>query len=304
MPGTISRVVVYLSSSGHVAPEIMTLAQNCGQVLAQGGYDVVFGGMDLGPMGALASNTLQHGAKVIGIVPKKLRESAFVHKNLTRSLLVDTLAERKQLMFDLAHAVLILPGGFGTLDEAADILFWAALGLHNKPVIFVNPNGFWDDILALYHKVLAAYPDVHALVRTVATMDAALIELQKAGDVPRTCRVPYQSLPSMEDAIIAGAGPYICEGHKIEDVTGVIAALLCKQLNLTTRALGVVNDQGFYDPLFRYIARAAQEKMITEACLTLLAQANSRTALLDILDDHKHAEIDLAQKWGKVEAER
>lgn len=302
MASFIQRCVVYLSSSGHVSPSITHLADHLGQSLAQNGCGVVFGGMDLGPMGTLANAAMAASGSVIGIVPKKLRESAFVHQSITKSVLVDTLAERKRLMFDLSQAAIVLPGGFGTLDEAADILYWATLGLHNKPLIFINPNGFWDDILFLYNRVLAAYPSAQPFMRAVASVEEAINVLKELDTEKRALTVPYQHLPSLEEEIIAGTDPLVINGTAIRSLTLAVAGLLCKQLNLTQRPIGVVNTGGFYNPLFQYIEKALQEKFITDSCLTLLKQAPDASALLALLESDVHVTVDLTKKWGKAEA--
>ncbi len=301
MSGAIQNIVVYLSSSGHVTDDILQASADLGHKIAQKGYGLIFGGMDLGPMGALANAALHEKGVVTGIVPQKLRESAFIHNALTKSIVVDTLAERKRMMFELSDAVIVLPGGFGTLDEVADILYWAALGFHNKPIIFVNIRGFWDDVLCLYDRLFSNQPNIKALIKWSSSPHEALNILEQFPEKTKLISPLSEPLPCFEDDILSSPDPLIVNEQNIRSLTTVIAGLLCKQLNLTSRAIGVVNKDSFYDPLFNYIDRAYQENFITRDCLLLLNQAKSPEELTVVLQSHKHTKIDLAKKWGKSE---
>jgi hypothetical protein len=107
-------------------------------------------------MGVVADAALAGGAEVIGVLPEVLAGKEIAHTGLTRLELVPTMHERKALMAELAHAFLVLPGGYGTLDELMEAVTWLQLGLHDKPVILINTAGYWDGLLAFLDSAVAA----------------------------------------------------------------------------------------------------------------------------------------------------
>jgi uncharacterized protein (TIGR00730 family) len=104
----------------------------------------VYGGANVGLMGAVADGVLSKGGKVIGVLPKFLKTKEIAHENLTELILVDTMHERKTTMHELCDGVIALPGGFGTLEEFFEMLTWGQLGLHQKPIAILNIEGFYD----------------------------------------------------------------------------------------------------------------------------------------------------------------
>jgi len=117
---------------------------------------MVYGGANIGLMGAVADTALAGGAEVIGILPAVLEGREIAHAGLTTLELVPTMHERKARMVELADAFLVLPGGYGTLDELLEVVTWAQLGLHAKPVILINTTGYWDALLAFLDQSVAA----------------------------------------------------------------------------------------------------------------------------------------------------
>jgi uncharacterized protein (TIGR00730 family) len=117
---------------------------------------MVYGGANVGLMGAVADAALAGGAKVIGVLPAVLEGREIAHTGLTRLDLVPTMHERKARMAELADAFLVLPGGYGTLDELLEAVTWAQLGLHAKPVILINTAGYWNGLLAFLDSAVAA----------------------------------------------------------------------------------------------------------------------------------------------------
>jgi uncharacterized protein (TIGR00730 family) len=109
----------------------------------------VYGGANVGLMGAVADGVMSAGGKAIGVLPIFLQSKELAHTSLTELILVDTMHERKTKMNDLCDGVLALPGGFGTLEELFEMLTWAQLGLHKKPIGILNTNGFYDALLVL-----------------------------------------------------------------------------------------------------------------------------------------------------------
>ena len=143
----IKTLTVYLGSSGFASDIYKQSAIDLGRMIAERDYYLVYGGMDAGLMGLLAKTTLEHNGDVTGIVPQKLKDSERILGNLSETILVEDLWDRKKRMFKMADAVLALPGGFGTLDETLEVLYWGSLKLHNKPLVLININGYWDNLI-------------------------------------------------------------------------------------------------------------------------------------------------------------
>lgn len=145
----IKNVCVYCGSSSNVDPAYKEAATRLGNLIAEAGMNVVYGGGRVGLMGLVADGALDKGAKVVGIIPHHIEEREVQHDNLTEMHVVDTMHIRKQMMVDRSQAFAILPGGLGTLDELFEIMTWKQLGLHDKPIIVINMNGYWDKLLEL-----------------------------------------------------------------------------------------------------------------------------------------------------------
>ncbi|UWX58990.1 TIGR00730 family Rossman fold protein [Chryseobacterium oranimense] len=120
-----------------------------GKTLAKQNIRLIYGGADVGLMGAVADGTLNEGGKAIGVLPHFLQSKEIAHKNLTELILVETMHERKTKMNDLCDGVIVLPGGYGTLEEFFEMITWAQLGLHKKPIGILNIDGFYDDLIKL-----------------------------------------------------------------------------------------------------------------------------------------------------------
>jgi uncharacterized protein (TIGR00730 family) len=127
-----------------------------GGAIAAAGLGLVYGGAIAGLMGAVADAALAGGAEVIGVLPDVLAGKEIAHTGLTRLELVSTMHERKARMAELADAFLILPGGYGTLEELLEIVTWAQLRLHTKPCILINTAGYWDGLLAFLDTAVKA----------------------------------------------------------------------------------------------------------------------------------------------------
>ncbi len=151
MPNVSSRlgsVCVYCGSSNDVEPSYITDAYAIGQSFAQAGLKLIYGGGGVGLMGAAARGAHSAGGAVLGIIPTFLRgrEQPF---DDVETVIVDNMHERKMMMYERADAFVVLPGGIGTLEEIVELLSWRRLDLHQKPIVFHNPGGFWDPFFAL-----------------------------------------------------------------------------------------------------------------------------------------------------------
>jgi uncharacterized protein (TIGR00730 family) len=150
------RVAVYCGSANGNNPAYLAEARALGAAIAAAGLGLVYGGANIGLMGAVADAALAGGAEVIGVLPEVLVGREIAHAGLTALELAPTMHHRKARMVELADAFLILPGGYGTLDELLEAVTWAQLGLHAKPCILINTAGYWDGLLAFLDSTVAA----------------------------------------------------------------------------------------------------------------------------------------------------
>lgn len=142
-------VCVYCGSSLGCNPEYMNAAKELGRRLASQGFQLVYGGSSVGLMGCLANAALGAGGRVIGVRPNWLFQNEPPHTGLTELREVGSMHERKHLMFELSDAFVVLPGGLGTFDELLEITSWAQLGIHKKPIIAIDIDGFWRPLFDL-----------------------------------------------------------------------------------------------------------------------------------------------------------
>jgi uncharacterized protein (TIGR00730 family) len=150
------RVAVYCGSADGNNPVYLAEARALGRAIAAAGLGMVYGGASVGLMGAAADAAMAAGAEVIGVLPEVLAGSEVAHRGLTRLEMVSTMHERKARMVALAEAFLILPGGYGTLDELLEILTWAQLRIHAKPCVLINTAGYWNGFLDFLDSAVAA----------------------------------------------------------------------------------------------------------------------------------------------------
>ncbi|MCM2677992.1 LOG family protein [Alkalicoccobacillus plakortidis] len=145
----MKRVAVFCGSSEGSDPIYMEQARKLGALLADKGIGLVYGGAQVGCMGAVADACLEAGGEVIGVIPEKLMNVEIAHSGLTEQHIVKTMHERKAMMADLSDAFIALPGGAGTLEEWFEVFTWSQLGYHHKPCSFLNVNNFYDPLLQM-----------------------------------------------------------------------------------------------------------------------------------------------------------
>jgi uncharacterized protein (TIGR00730 family) len=148
----IKQVCVFCGSSPGTDPVHIETARVVGRLLARRGTGLVFGGGHVGLMGAVADAALAAGGEVTGVIPRALELRELAHGGLTRLHVVGSMHERKALMADLSDAFLALPGGMGTLDELAEIVTWAQLGVHAKPVGLLDVKGYFAPLVAFFDR--------------------------------------------------------------------------------------------------------------------------------------------------------
>lgn len=158
-------------------------AAEFGRLCARRGIQIVYGGGHIGLMGVVADAAMREGGRVIGVIPRDLRDREVAHGSLTTLHVVDGMHERKALMGALSEAFVALPGGLGTLEELFEVLTWAQLGFHGKPCAILNVAGYFDDLLAfLDHGAARGFiAQVHRdLVRVADDAEAVLKRLHDA----------------------------------------------------------------------------------------------------------------------------
>jgi uncharacterized protein (TIGR00730 family) len=151
----MKRITVFCGSSSGTEEIYTSQATLLGETFAKRNIELVYGGANVGLMGAVADGVLNNGGKAIGVLPNFLRSKEIAHKQLTELILVDTMHERKTKMNDLCDGVIALPGGFGTLDELFEMLTWGQLGLHKKPIAILNVGGYYDALIVFIQTMAA-----------------------------------------------------------------------------------------------------------------------------------------------------
>ncbi len=141
---SLNSIAVFCASAMGVDAAYRNAAEELGTTLGQRGIGLIYGGSDVGLMQVVASSCLAHGGRVIGVIPEVLVDKEVAHHGITELHVVDTMHTRKRLMGEKADAFLILPGGFGTMEEMFEVLAWQTLGLHTKRIVLLNTAGFYD----------------------------------------------------------------------------------------------------------------------------------------------------------------
>ncbi|OIO02198.1 MAG: Rossman fold protein, TIGR00730 family [Desulfovibrionaceae bacterium CG1_02_65_16] len=151
----MQSVCVFLGSNPGTSPDFLAAAKATGAELARRGLTTVYGGSNVGLMGALADAALAAGGKVVGIIPKSLQRKEIAHHGLTEQYVVGSMHERKAMMSERADAFIALPGGLGTLEELCEILTWAQLGFHKKPCGLLDVGGYYSALGAFFDNAVA-----------------------------------------------------------------------------------------------------------------------------------------------------
>ncbi len=197
MPTRFASVAVFLGSRFGSNPAFRAAAEQCGRALAEAGIRLIYGGGDVGLMGAVADAALASGGAVSGVIPHFLKTREVMHQGVTDLVVTDSMHTRKQKMFADADAFFILPGGLGTFDEFFEILTWKQLRLHDKPILIVDVAGWGDTLVATIDRAIAdgfADPSARTLFEPVAGVDAALARL---AELSRTAEPAQTADPAM-----------------------------------------------------------------------------------------------------------
>jgi len=173
----LHAVCVFCGSSTPPDDRYRDAARHLGATLATRGIDLVYGGGRVGLMGELANAALGAGGRVTGVIPTGLFSREVGHTGLTELREVGTMHERKQLMYDLADGFIALPGGLGTLEELAEVSTWSQLGIHRKPLVLLDVDGFWDPLVLQLDRMVdvgVLKPANRGLVQRASSTDEAI----------------------------------------------------------------------------------------------------------------------------------
>lgn len=148
MPEHLNPIVaVFCGSKTGNDPQFVQDAANLGELLAKNGFDIVYGGASIGMMGALADHAIANGGRVTGVIPEVLVAWERQHKGLSELIVTEDMHIRKKTMYEMCSAAIILPGGYGTLDELFEMLTWNQLSIHDKKIYILNTAGFYDHLI-------------------------------------------------------------------------------------------------------------------------------------------------------------
>ena len=181
---SIQSVCVFCGAASQIEPAFRDLAQTTGAMVAANGWTLVYGGSRTGTMGMVADGALAKGGQVIGYIPRHLQEREMQHMGLTECHVVDTMHERKMRMVERSDAFIILPGGYGTLDEFFEVLTWRQIGLHDKALVIVNYKNFWQPLIELVHNL-----NNHGFIKS-EHLDLFHIRLNLYQEVPLSNQIP------------------------------------------------------------------------------------------------------------------
>lgn len=150
----INSICVYCGSRPGKNKKFQLIARQTGEIFSQNQIKLIYGGGSVGLMGIIANSVMDHGGQAHGIIPSHLHNSEIPHKGLTKLTIVDNMHQRKRMMFDHSDAFLVLPGSIGTLDEALEVITWKQLKLHDKPIILLNCENYWNPFLQLLENII------------------------------------------------------------------------------------------------------------------------------------------------------
>ncbi|HVM99778.1 MAG TPA: TIGR00730 family Rossman fold protein, partial [Caulobacteraceae bacterium] len=191
----LDSVCVYCASSNAADPDFLAAASQLGRTIADEGLRLVYGGGGVGLMGAAAKAAHTAGGRVLGVIPQFLTSHERPLR-IVETVVVTSMHERKMMMFDEADAFAILPGGIGTLEEVVELLSWRRLGLHSKPIVFLNLKGFWDPLFGVFDHILAQQlvpPEFSEVWRAVTRVEDILPTLRSMPTVA------FASPPGVEE---------------------------------------------------------------------------------------------------------
>lgn len=188
------RICVFCGSQLGADQRYQDAATALGTLMVQRGYGLVYGGGRIGLMGVIADTVLRHGGEVIGVIPESMVARELAHNGVTQLHVVASMHARKARMAELANAFIAMPGGYGTFEELFEIITWAQLQLHNKPIALLNVVGYFDALLAcIHHAIHEGFIKLeHQQLAVAATTPVGLLDLL-APTITSTPGLPFPS---------------------------------------------------------------------------------------------------------------
>lgn len=162
-------------------------AYRLGEIMASCDVELIYGGAKIGLMGKVADGVLENGGKVIGVIPDFLTSKEVVHTQLSELIITQTMHERKLKMHDLSEGIIALPGGFGTLEELFEMLTWAQLGLHKKPIGLLNTSGFYNHLMSFIESMIESgllKPEYKKLLLMSESIEDLLNQMKQFEPIP------------------------------------------------------------------------------------------------------------------------
>ncbi|MEY2838764.1 MAG: hypothetical protein RJB60_1063 [Pseudomonadota bacterium] len=199
-------VCVYCGSRNGTQAAYVQSAQTCGELIAQRGWQLVYGGGSTGLMGTAANGALKQGGRVVGVIPERLIQRELGHGGVTELLVVQSMHERKHLMAQRSDAFVAIPGGIGTMEEIFEIWTWRQLGYHAKPLGLLNVAGYYDDLLRFIDRSRDdgfLWPDVQQLLLVDDNIDRLLTRLHDEAQRLKT-QTPPQALEASPGGVADG----------------------------------------------------------------------------------------------------
>ncbi|MBK1636466.1 TIGR00730 family Rossman fold protein [Rhodovulum adriaticum] len=183
MTARMPSVCVFCGSRDGLRPAYANAAEAVGRAIAEAGWQLVYGAGDVGLMGRVARNAQAAGGRTFGVIPVHLFDREVGKRDLTTFIVTENMHERKKVMFMNSDAIVVLPGGAGSLDEFFEVLTWRQLGLHEKPILLLNTEGFWDPLTGLIdHFIAEGFADasLRGFVQRVPDVPALMAALRAA----------------------------------------------------------------------------------------------------------------------------
>jgi len=187
----MQTICVYCASSTQVKPVYFEATARLSRIFALANLSVVYGGGSKGLMGQLADSTLKAGGKITGVIPRFMCDVEWNHTGLSELILVDTMHERKEKMALMADAIVALPGGCGTLEELLEVITWKRLGIFTKPIVIVNVEGYFDDLVSMLDRAVDEHfmrKEHHKMWEVVRTPEEVLDAIQNSVNWDSTAR--------------------------------------------------------------------------------------------------------------------
>ena len=179
----IKSMAVYCGSKLGESPAYAGAARELGVQMAERGIGLVYGGGRIGLMGEIADQVMAKGGEVVGVIPHFLNDLEVAHEGVTELVKVESMHERKHIMFSRSDAFVILPGGLGTLDECMEIITWKQLQVHARPIVILDADGYWKSLRTLFKDIVAggfAHPKVMELFTIVDSVEGVFDAISAA----------------------------------------------------------------------------------------------------------------------------